>query len=66
MDLTIADLAPWAKRAFEEAYDRRVRDKASRADLAEGFIAALLYARSWSSFRDADAARRAAGALKSA
>lgn len=50
---TIEDLQPWARRAFEEAYAdlSKRRYKCSRDDFASGFIAALEWAKSSSSFR---------------
>ena len=46
----VRDLAPWAKRALDEAYKNREREKASRDDFSDGFIAALLALHSRSAF----------------
>lgn len=53
MQLKIDDLQPWARKALDEAYrsSERRGGRASREDFSEGFIAALVWARSWSSFR---------------
>jgi hypothetical protein len=48
--LTETDLAPWARRQLDLAYEERARAKASREDFTEGFIGALLALRSFSSF----------------
>ncbi len=45
------DLQPWALRAFEDAYQHRPRDQASRDDIAYGFLQALLWAHVTSAFR---------------
>jgi hypothetical protein len=45
------DLQPWALRAFEDTYQRRPRDQASRDDIAYGFLQALLWAHVASAFR---------------
>jgi hypothetical protein len=37
-ELGLDDLQPWALRAFEDAYQRRPRDQASRDDIAYGFL----------------------------
>ena len=51
-DLTLEDLAPHMQREFEEAYEAmKAREKTSRGDFAEGFIAALLVLNSRSSFK---------------
>ena len=49
---TVEDLAPWARRAFEQAYAdlSNRRERCSREDFASGWIAALEYLRSESSF----------------
>lgn len=49
--LTEEDLAPWAQREMELAYQQRGRAKASREDFAAGWIAAAISLRSVSSFR---------------
>lgn len=52
------DLTAWAQRACEEAYQHRPpresdgTKRASREDFRAGFIAALVWARSWSSFKE--------------
>lgn len=49
-------LAPWARRALEQAYDQRPpresdgSRRASREDFAAGFVAALVWLGSKSSF----------------
>ena len=45
-----ADLAPWAKRALERAYQCRARARCSREDFADGWIAALVELRAKSAF----------------
>lgn len=47
---TVEDLKPHAARALEEAYQHRSRIQASREDFSSGFIAALEWLRSTSSF----------------
>jgi hypothetical protein len=49
-ELTLDDLTPWARRAFEEAYQQRPRLAASREDVAYGWIAALVWLHAHSSF----------------
>lgn len=44
------DLSTWAKQGLERAYQERDRPKCSREDFADGFIAALRWLRSKSSF----------------
>lgn len=44
------DLQVWARNALEDAYQQRQRPKCSREDFADGWIAALVYLRSRSSF----------------
>jgi hypothetical protein len=44
------DLAPWTRRALEEAYQQRERPKCSRDDFRDGFLAALVFLRARSSF----------------
>ena len=51
------DLAPWARRALDKAYNRRDRARASRDDFAAGFVAALAWVGARSSFRDQAQAR---------
>lgn len=54
------DLAPFMARALEDAYQQRERPKCSRDDFRDGFLSALVYLRSRSSFlewKDDDAAR---------
>ena len=51
-ELREQDLAPHARRALEKAYERRGRERASRADIAAGFIEALVFLGSKSSFRE--------------
>lgn len=46
----VDDLAPWARRELDRAYDERERPKCSREDFADGFIAALRALRSKSAF----------------
>jgi hypothetical protein len=50
---TLNDLQPWALRAFESAYSdlSKRREKCSPEDFAGGFIAALAWSRSSSSFK---------------
>lgn len=54
------DLTPWAQRTCERAYQKRPgresdgSKRASREDFRAGFIAALLFLHSWSSFREPD------------
>ena len=57
---TVDDLQPWALRAFEHAYADlgKRRDKCSREDFASGFIAALEWVKSWSSFKSTGAPSR--------
>jgi hypothetical protein len=50
-ELGLDDLQPWAQRAFEDAYQHRPRDQASRDDIAYGFVQALRWARVLSAFR---------------
>jgi hypothetical protein len=50
-DLTLANLQPWALRAFDEAYERRPRNKGSREDVAYGWVQCLLYLHSFGSFK---------------
>lgn len=50
--LTENDLQPWAQRDLERAYETRERPRCSREDFADGFIAGLVSARSWSSFKN--------------
>lgn len=48
---TVDDLRPHAERALEEAYHRAGRrEKCSREDFSSGFVAALEWLRSASSF----------------
>ena len=52
---TTDDLAPWAQRAFDRAYDTALatglrREKCRKDDFAAGYLAALMDVRSWSSF----------------
>ena len=51
-ELKEKDLAPHARRALDKAYDRRIREKASKNDVAEGFIGALVFLNSRSSFKE--------------
>jgi hypothetical protein len=44
-------LEPWTRRALEEAYQGRERARCSRDDFRDGFLSALLYLRSKSSFK---------------
>jgi hypothetical protein len=44
------DLAPWMRRALEEAYEQRERPRCSRDDFRDGFLSALRVLRSRSSF----------------
>jgi hypothetical protein len=53
-ELSLDDLQPWALRAFEDAYQRRSRDQASRDDIAYGFVQALFWAHVNSAFRTVD------------
>jgi hypothetical protein len=49
---TVDDLQPWAARALEEAYHHaNRREKCSREDFSSGFLAALEWLKSTSSFR---------------
>ena len=48
--LAESDLEPWAKRDLDKAYETRERPRCSREDFADGWIAALIDLRSWSSF----------------
>jgi hypothetical protein len=50
-DFTLDDLQPWVLRAFEDAYQHRQRDKASREDWADAWINCLLFLRSTGSFK---------------
>ena len=51
LEPTLDDLQPWVARAFEDAYQHRPRERASREDMAYGFLSALVYLRSVSSFK---------------
>jgi hypothetical protein len=51
MELTEDDLTPRAKQVFERVYSERPRDRASRDDIAAGFIGALVWLNSKSSFK---------------
>ena len=51
-ELSEQDLAPHARRALEKAYEGRSRERASRNDIAAGFIAALVFLGSKSSFNE--------------
>lgn len=44
------DLAPYTQRALDSAYRNRERQKCSRDDFADGYMAALIDLRSSSSF----------------
>jgi hypothetical protein len=44
------DLAPWARRELDAAYEARERPRCSREDFADGFIAALRALHSKSAF----------------
>ena len=48
---TVDDLSPWTLRGLEEEFSHRERDKCSREDFAAGFIGALVFLRSASSFK---------------
>jgi hypothetical protein len=48
---TVEDLTPWTARGLEEEFQHREREKCSREDFAAGFIAALVWLRSASSFK---------------
>lgn len=50
------NLQPWAKRALDPAYEARTRPrpKCSKEDFADGFVAALDYVKSASSFKPLD------------
>ena len=50
-EISLDDLQPWALRAFEDIYQRRPRDQASRDDIAYGLLRALLWAHVTSAFR---------------
>jgi hypothetical protein len=44
------DLQVWTRNALEDAYQQRQRPKCSRDDFSDGFLAALVYLGSRSSF----------------
>lgn len=46
------DLQIWTKNALEDAYQQRERPRCSRDDFRDGFISALIYLRSRSSFME--------------